>query len=917
MGENLQPERSKMSLDNYHPGCMQSLLHVLDLHQRLYKRKTLGYRRNDGESRPGRVKTPKMKHHIPSTSEDNVYLDKDAKFLTEDKISPANRTSGKALMRNIICKRRNRQKDQKRKISPLASRLLRTSSIHRLECNDYVLPDELTSGSETSPVGLHSAEAASSSSQNRPSSSKTSGSPIIRKQCKVCGSINIADDKGHNRLGDHLLEKRTLLGEKLNEAKEALLKKQQSTHAGEAGRGVALLQSKEFLDMMELLNANRELILKILQDPTFIIANYLQGQQASGSEMVLTTSSSLPAAELSCRNSEALRLNHKSKESEPLSRKNGKLEAGSSPLVPNIIEDGSQAMESITDEEDEILTVEAENLDTAGTAPALGYLTGSFYISNDKKDRTLSNHFKTIKRRIKDVIKDNKKEHHRISMDGVLHKIPYGQKVSEDVKKEVQSLLERSASDKLNSYSSKGKFGRKGVASSKSGPVGGSIRKSFSLTESLDKYSHLFESISSREKKRLPACSVSTKEDSGLQVRKFPKAFERIFSLPELDSYSLSKDIQDEVSDASQSLEMLTSGPQIDDAVLDPYSYNKPKPVDNLVCTEESIKSDALTEHIVEVNANEQPILINELDHCDTYSISDNFVSEEDNYGSLHVISSDMPAEPSPISVTNLCAQEDLVSPAKDSVSEAGSELKTRQIDLEELDCSELKTRQTDLGSCWGIDDASNVVEGVETDFGKAPTSMELDDFNSSDIQVDEKDEAQFHYVRDILMKSGFSSDELLGEWYSPNQPVDPSLFEEAECSCYELDPAGYEPEMTLNHMLLFDLINEVLLEIYDSTFTYCPWLSRFDSRVRPMPAGYHVLEEVWAIISHHLSSQLQLDQTVEDIVARDFMKDDGWMSLQHDTEYIGLELEDLILDDLLAEVILQFDDLPSSLYVL
>ncbi|KAG1337705.1 putative protein TRM32 [Cocos nucifera] len=818
---------------------------------------------------------------------------------TEDKISAANRTFGKSLMRNIICKRRHRQNDQKRKISPLASQLLRTSSIHHLECSDYVLPDEMTPGSVAS-VGLLSDEtASSSSSQNRPSSPETSDSPIIQKQCRVCGSINIADDKGHNQPdgpGDHLLEKKSLLGVKLHEAKEALLK-QQSTRAGEVGRSVALLQSKEFLDMMELLTANRELIIKVLQDPTFIIANYLQGQQASGSEMVLTKSTSFPAEELSGRNSEVLRLNHKSKESEPLSQKDRKLEAGSSPLVPIIIEDGSQATESITEEEVKILKAEAESLDAAGTAPTLWYLEGSSYESNNKRDRTLSHHFKTIKQKIKDIIKDNKKEHHRISMDGVLHKIPYGQKVSEDVKKEVQSLLERSASDKLDRYISKSKFGRKRVVSSKTGSVHGSIRKSFSLTESLDKYSHLLESISSREDKRYSARSVSTKEDCGLPVRKFPKAFERIFSLPELDSYSLSKDIQNEISGASQSLEMLTTGPKIDDTVLDPYGYSKPKPVDTLVCTEESIKSDALVEHILEVNANEQPILINELDHCDTYSISDKFVSEENNYGSLHVIPSDMPTKPRPFYVTNSSAEEVLVSPAKDSVSEAGSEMKARQIDSEELGLL------TNLGSCLGTDDASNVVEGVETDFAKAPTSTELDDFNSSYIQVDEKDEAEFQYVRDILMKSGFSGDELLGEWYSPNQPVDPSLFEEAECSCYELDPAGYEPEMTLSHMLLFDLINEVLLDIYDSTFTYCPSLSRFDSRVRPMPAGYHVLEEVWAIISHHLSSQLQLDQTVEDIVARDFMKDDGWMSLQHDTEYVGLELEDLILDDLLAEV--------------
>lgn len=171
-------------------------------------------------------------------------------------------------------------------------------------------------------------------------------------------------------------------------------------------------------------------------------------------------------------------------------------------------------------------------------------------------------------------------------------------------------------------------------------------------------------------------------------------------------------------------------------------------------------------------------------------------------------------------------------------------------------------------------------------------------DSNSLHAQVDKKDEADFNYVRDVLKKSGFSGDELLGTWHSPDQPVDPSLFDEEE------GISGTDAG-SCDHLLLFDLINEVLLEIYERSITYSPWNFCSNSNIRPMPTGYHVLDEVWASISWHLSSQPQLVPSLEYVVSRDLAKGDGWMHLQPEAECVGLDLEDWIVDDLLDEVTL------------
>ncbi|KAI9115187.1 hypothetical protein K1719_013506 [Acacia pycnantha] len=132
--------------------------------------------------------------------------------------------------------------------------------------------------------------------------------------------------------------------------------------------------------------------------------------------------------------------------------------------------------------------------------------------------------------------------------------------------------------------------------------------------------------------------------------------------------------------------------------------------------------------------------------------------------------------------------------------------------------------------------------------------------------------------------------------WHTVNQPLKPSLFKETECSEKEIDKP-------IDHQLLFDIVNESLLEVFEGSSTYFPRPFSFNLRLHPIPKGHRLLKEVWTRVNSHLSLTPELDQTLNDVVRRD-LESNGWMNLQSEEECVALELEDMIVDDLLDEII-------------
>jgi len=91
-------------------------------------------------------------------------------------------------------------------------------------------------------------------------------------------------------------------------------------------------------------------------------------------------------------------------------------------------------------------------------------------------------------------------------MDGILHKVPYGKKVSGDV---ISEGLPRSASASYDRDGVKPYFG---TATKRH--VNQGFRRSRSLSESWENYSRLLDSISSNESKRILTNSKSTRDHS-------------------------------------------------------------------------------------------------------------------------------------------------------------------------------------------------------------------------------------------------------------------------------------------------------------------------------------------------------------------------------------------------------------------
>lgn len=171
--------------------------------------------------------------------------------------------------------------------------------------------------------------------------------------------------------------------------------------------------------------------------------------------------------------------------------------------------------------------------------------------------------------------------------------------------------------------------------------------------------------------------------------------------------------------------------------------------------------------------------------------------------------------------------------------------------------------------------------------------------------QVDANEKDKYTYVRDVLELSGFSGNEPLGTWHADDQPLDPSMYESVRGCIFCYPHCSGDKEVGYcNHPLLFDLINEVLIDVYERSYSYCPRLLSSLCHIRPMPVGRHVLKEVWEKINWYLSYESGFDKPLDYVASKDLNRNDGWMNLQFENECLGLELEELIFEDLLEELI-------------
>ncbi|KAJ6955371.1 hypothetical protein NC652_006718 [Populus alba x Populus x berolinensis] len=203
------------------------------------------------------------------------------------------------------------------------------------------------------------------------------------------------------------------------------------------------------------------------------------------------------------------------------------------------------------------------------------------------------------------------------------------------------------------------------------------------------------------------------------------------------------------------------------------------------------------------------------------------------------------------------------------------------------------------------VSPASSRFEPVELPVQPLRIQFEEHESSSADriplkASIDDK-ESVFEYVKAVVQASGMKWDEFYMRSHSSEQLLDQSIFFEVEF---------FSNQLCCDKKLLFDSINEVLMEVYGRYFGCFSGLSFVQSNIRPVPDVKSGICEVWEGVSWHLLP-LPMPHTLDQLVKKDMAKTGTWMNLPYDIETILVEIGEDIFEDLMEEIV--FGDLMEE----
>lgn len=369
------------------------------------------------------------------------------------------------------------------------------------------------------------------------------------------------------------------------------------------------------------------------------------------------------------------------------------------------------------------------------------------------------------------------------------------------------------------------------------------MRRTASLNESLDRYAHLFHHSSAKEPSLEHSRSLRLNNEEKVSSReRVPKFFRRISSLSELESFY---SILNEISRENENVE-----------------------------SQEAAAGEIKSQENVSEENDDFPSGLSEIEESD--DISEDITTRDSPQRSKEFTeqSSDSFSESS--SLNHPIPEDSETNPQDHARDEKDTTI------IAQDHCGELSFSE---------------VHATENNRNVGYQTKETSNYSLHSIP-DKKGDICFNYVKAVLELSGFMDNEFQEACYSPDQPLNPSLFKELE-TYFEQD------SRICNRGFLFDSVNEALLQISDISAipVYFPHGFSFSSRVFRSSKRDHILREVWTKVSRVMEFTPDPDQSLDDIISRDLEKD-SWMNLQLQAECVALDIEDLILDELLDEVI-------------
>lgn len=198
-------------------------------------------------------------------------------------------------------------------------------------------------------------------------------------------------------------------------------------------------------------------------------------------------------------------------------------------------------------------------------------------------------------------------------------------------------------------------------------------------------------------------------------------------------------------------------------------------------------------------------------------------------------------------------------------------------------------------------EDDSSPASPVPVEFSTQSLLVEFeDDFSTTDEEIylrnfEVEKELVFEYVKKVLEVSNLNCDDLYWKSQSSDQLIELSVLDKVD---------SFGDHLHYDQKLLFDCINEVLLEVFEYNNSCCPSLSFVKRRIWPIPNMKYAVFEVCRGVHWHLLP-LPLPRSLEQIVQKDMSRMGTWMNLHFDVENIGVKMSEAIIAELIEEIML------------
>ncbi|KAI4372346.1 hypothetical protein MLD38_010588 [Melastoma candidum] len=150
-------------------------------------------------------------------------------------------------------------------------------------------------------------------------------------------------------------------------------------------------------------------------------------------------------------------------------------------------------------------------------------------------------------------------------------------------------------------------------------------------------------------------------------------------------------------------------------------------------------------------------------------------------------------------------------------------------------------------------------------------------------------------YVKAVLRAPRFNWSEHYLRLKHSDQLIDPSLFDGVD---FSIDHCQHDRK------LVFDCINEVLLDVFNDLFRCCPWVTFVQPGIRHLLNRESPVIELCKGIRWHLLP-LPVPRTLDHIVRKDLAKCGNWMDMHCDCESIGFNMGEAIFEGLIEETLL------------